>query len=207
VLTRVSWTTRIGGTTLRVPNHMTWARSGARAWSLSIALSSGALACAGDSSPPPEYPPMPASSVAPAGTVQGAEGGAPPPLAKGKPGTELAGEWVEFWALQGAADTQRYVFGADGQFEWSAAVESQDAVLATFGSYVYDGTSIALTIKMERPRDLKCDAGCRKPVDPPRTVQLPVTDCPPNEEARALDGNYRCLAFGDRAFWLKSDRR
>ena len=149
---------------------------------------------------------MPESAVAPAA----AEGTTVPPAphAKGKPGTELAGEWVEFWALSGAADTQRYVFGADGQFEWTAAAEGKEAIAATFGSYVYDGTSIALTITMERPRDLKCESGgCRKPVDPPRAEKLPVTDCPPNEEARAIDASYRCLAFGDRPFWLKSARR
>lgn len=172
-----------------------------------VGLSSSALACAGDSAPPPEYPQMPASSAAPpAIPLEGAPSSAAP-AAKGKPGTELAGEWVEFWALSGGADTQRYVFGADGQFEWSDAAASKEPILATFGSYTFDGTSVTLTIKMERPRDLKCDSGCRKPVEPPRTTQLGVNECPPNEEARALDASYRCLAFGDRAFWLKSPAR
>lgn len=141
------------------------------------------------SSAPPPPPPPPAASAA---------------AAKGHPGTEIAGEWVEFWALSGGADTQRYVFGPDSSFEWSAAESSKDAVLATFGTYTFDGTHIALTIKAERPRDSKCTDGCKNAVEPPRTAQLAVAECPPNEEAKALDASYRCLSFGDKAFWLRS---
>jgi hypothetical protein len=163
------------------------------------ALVGGALACRPDPAPPAEYPPMPAS------TAGSAEVPAPPaPAAKGAPGTELAGEWVEFWALSGGADTQRYVFGPDGHFEWSAAETSKDAILATFGTYTFDGTAIALTINAERPRDSKCTDGCKTPVEPPRTARLAVNDCPANEEARALDASYRCVSFGDRAFWLRA---
>lgn len=144
---------------------------------------------------------MPASTAAPAEAAP--QGAAPRPAAKGVHGTEIAGEWVEFWALDGAADTQRYVFGTDGHFEWSAEAASKDAVLARFGEYTYDGTNVTLTIKAERPRDAKCTDGCKTPVEPPRSVQLAVEDCPPNEEARALDASYRCLSFGDHAFWLR----
>lgn len=125
------------------------------------------------------------------------------PSAKAAPGAELAGEWVEFWALSGGAETQRYVFGADGRFEWHAAPGAQDAVLAAFGAYAFNGAALDLTVTMERPRDAACDSGCRKPVEPARALQLAVTECPPNEEARALDASYRCLSFGDRAFWLR----
>jgi len=166
------------------------------------ALISGALACRPEPTPPPEYPAMPASTAAAPAATPAAP--APAPAAKGAPGTELAGEWVEFWALSGGADTQRYVLGPDGHFEWSAAETSKDAIVATFGTYTFDGTAIALTIKAERPRDSKCTDGCKTPVEPPRTAQLPVNDCPPNEEARALDASYRCLSFGDRAFWLRA---
>lgn len=165
------------------------------------ALISSALACRPEPTPAPEYPAMPASTATSA-TAPGTT--AAPPSAKGKPGTELAGEWVEFWALSGGADTQRYVFGPDGTFEWSAAETSKDAIVATFGTYAFNGTAIDLAIKAERPRDSKCEGGCKNAVEPPRTAQLSVNDCPPNEEARALDASYRCLSFGDRAFWLRA---
>lgn len=145
---------------------------------------------------------MPASTAAPSEPVAAAPASAP--AAKGAPGTEIAGEWVEFWALSGGADTQRYVFGPDGAFEWSAADTSKDAVVATFGAYTFDGTKVDLTIKAERPRDSKCTDGCKNAVEPARTAQLAVAECPPNEEAKALDASYRCLSFGDRAFWLRA---
>jgi hypothetical protein len=163
------------------------------------ALTVGALACHRDSTPPPEYPAMPSTSTAPAPAAA-----APLPAAKGKPGTELAGEWVEFWALSGGADTQRYVFSGDGHFEWTAAESSKDGVLAMFGEYSFDGSNVLLSVKAERPRDSKCKDGCKTPVEPARAVQLSVEDCPPNEEARALDASYRCLSFGDHAFWLRA---
>jgi hypothetical protein len=174
---------------------MTWSRLGARALSgvITAVLVSGALACRPEPAPPLEYPSMPASTAA-----------APSTATKGAPGTEIAGEWVEFWALSGGADTQRYVFSPDGHFEWSAAESSKDAIVATFGAYTFDGSAIALTIKAERPRDSKCTDGCKKAIEPPRTAQLTVTECPPNEEARALDASYRCLSFGDRPFWLRA---
>ena len=183
---------------------MTWSRSGANAFCgvITSALALGALACHREPAPPPEYAPMPASTAAPAEPAPAAA--APAPAAKGAPGTEIAGEWVEFWALSGGADTQRYVFGPDGYFEWSAAETSKDAVVATFGAYTFNGTTIDLTIKAERPRDSKCTDGCKSAVEPPRTAQLAVADCPPNEEARSLDGRYRCLSFGDRPFWLRT---
>jgi hypothetical protein len=145
---------------------------------------------------------MPASSAAPSAPPPAAAA----PAAKGHAGTEIAGEWVEFWALSGGADTQRYVFGPDGSFEWSAAESSKDAVLAMFGAYTFDGTNVALTIKAERTRDSKCTDGCKNAVEPPRTAQLAVAECPPNEEAKALDASYRCLSFGDRAFWLRGHK-
>ncbi len=146
---------------------------------------------------------MPASTAAPSAPEPTA---AAAPAAKGKPGTEIAGEWVEFWALSGGADTQRYVFGPDGSFEWSAAETSKDAIVATFGTYTFDGTKVDLTIKAERPRDSTCSDGCKNAVEPPRTAQLAVAECPPNEEAKALDASYKCLSFGDRAFWLRGHK-
>jgi len=128
------------------------------------------------------------------------------PAPKAAAGSELAGEWVEFWALSGGADTQSYVFKPDGHFEWSAAPTSQEAVIATFGQYAFDGTHIELTIAAERPRGMACETGCKQAVEPPRVVRLATTECPPNEEARALDASYRCLSFGDRAFWLRVAR-
>jgi hypothetical protein len=163
-------------------------------------LALGAFACHREASPPLEYPAMPSSTAA--APAEAAPAGAAP-AAKGVHGTELAGEWVEFWALSGGADTQRYVFGSDGHFEWSAASSSKEGVLALFGEYTYDGNAISLTIKAEHPRDSKCTDGCKTPVEPARSMTLAVAECPPNEEARKLDASYRCVSFGDRAFWLR----
>lgn len=168
--------------------------------SLVCLIAVAGLACQHESSPPLEYPAMPATAATPAEPAAPASG---PVTAKGAPGTELAGEWVEFWALSGDADTQRYVFSGDGHFEWDSAESSKDPVAATFGEYTFDGTNITLTAKAERLRESTCHDGCKTAVEPPRTTQLPVAECPPNEEARALDASYRCLSFGDRAFWLR----
>jgi hypothetical protein len=150
--------------------------------------------------PPPEYPALPKQTPAPAPAAAPAASTAPQ-----APARELSGEWVEFWALAGGADTQRYVFTKDGHYEWHATAQSQDPVQARFGTYAVQGDQLELHVRFEAQRG-KCENGCRTPVEPARAETLLLADCPPNEEAKKLDASYRCVAIGERAFWLKYAR-
>jgi hypothetical protein len=163
--------------------------------------------CAAASEGPPlEYPALPAQEPAPAAAVAAAPAASTASAASTAPAArELSGEWVEFWALSGDADTQRYVFTKDGHYEWHATAQSQDPVQARFGTYAVAGDALELQVRFEQQRG-KCTNGCRTPVEPPRAESVVLADCPPNEEAKKLDASYRCLAIGDRAFWFKSAR-
>jgi hypothetical protein len=156
--------------------------------------------------PPPEYPALP--QVGPAAAAP-ATAAAPAAAVATAPAPEtartLTGEWVEFWALSGGADTQRYVFTADGHYEWHATAQSQDPVEARFGTYAVQADALELRVRFEQKRGA-CTNGCRSPVEPERAERVLLADCPPNEEAKKLDASYQCIAIGDRAFWHKHAR-
>jgi hypothetical protein len=151
-----------------------------------------ALGCAATPSATSTEPSAPATS----GTELVAEA----PDGKRAAPPDVTGEWVEFWALSGGADTQRYVFTSDGHFEWHAATSQTEPVVARFGTFAASGMFLDLAVRFEQASGA-CTTGCRTAVEPARIEQIALAECPPNEEARALDASYRCLSFGDRAFW------
>jgi hypothetical protein len=114
----------------------------------------------------------------------------------------LHGSWVEYWAVSGRADTQRYTFMPDGRFGWCAG--PSDAVPALrWGRFSVTPDALVLSVQGEDARR-DCDgaAACRTVHQPALEQRLPLGPCPPNEEARALDAHYRCVSVAGQAFWL-----
>jgi len=136
-----------------------------------------------------------------------AEAPAAPPAASSPPssGSEVAaadvsaealqGSWVEFWALAGKADTQRYTFLADGRFGWTAAPQQSagGGPARRFGRYSVQGE--------DQRADCDGSSACRAQHEPALEQRLSIGACPHNEEASALDGDYRCTSFDGQAFW------
>ena len=152
----------------------------------------------------PEATPQPPEPVEPALVPPDVEA-APPASAPAPASTpaELAGAWVEYWAVSGATDTQRYRFGADGRFEWHAAPATPD-LARRWGSFRIDGEELVLSCEgHERRGDCK-GAACTVADQPPVEHRLQLGECPPNVEAKALDANYRCLSIAGHAFWRRS---
>jgi hypothetical protein len=114
----------------------------------------------------------------------------------------LHGSWVEYWAVDGRADTQRFTFTPDGRFGWCAG--PSDAVPALrWGRFSVSSDALVLSVQGEDARrDCDGSAACRTVHEAPVEQRLPLGACPPNEEARALDAHYRCVSVGGQAFWL-----
>jgi hypothetical protein len=121
---------------------------------------------------------------------------------------ELAGSWVEFWALSGKAETQRYTFLADGRFGWQAPPSAASAPARRFGRYEVQGSELVLRVQGEDARTDCTDATpCRTFHDPAVELRLPLGACPDNSEASSLDQGYRCSAIGGQAFWHTTELR
>jgi hypothetical protein len=162
-----------------------------------ILLAWGAPACAGAPAPAPATPS--ASAAAPQAPAP-AQSPPSPPLTQ----QALVGTWVEFWALSGGADTQAYDFVADGNFEWRAALDSDDRMLRRWGRYSVQGSELVLsTVGHEERYGCEGSAVCRVLHEPALEERFPLGECPPNEEARAIDPRYLCVSIGGRAFWRK----
>lgn len=139
----------------------------------------------------------------------------PAPVAEPSAGAEapvdaaqLQGSWVEFWALSGKADTQRYTFLPDGRFGWQAAPDSTASPARRFGRYELQGAELVLRVQGDDARGDCTDAApCRTFHDPAIEVRLPLGGCPDNTEARSVDQSYRCTAFGGQAFWRSDELR
>lgn len=131
-------------------------------------------------------------------------------------GSELRGEWSEYWAVAGQADTQRYTFSDNGEFRWSAAPSSS---APASGTPLFKRGSFELR-RAEQQRWLVlhvaatelagCDSACegdegafRIEHKPALIEEIELSECPPNVEAQHLDAQYACLALGDQAFWRK----
>jgi len=136
----------------------------------------------------------------------------PEPSAGGelpKTAADLEGSWVEFWALSGKADTQRYTFLVDGRFGWQAApgaTGTPDVPARRFGRYEVQGAELVLRVQGEDARgDCSDAAPCRTFHDPAAELRLPLGACPDNSEATTLDQAYRCTAIGGQAFWRSNE--
>jgi hypothetical protein len=136
---------------------------------------------------------------------------APEPSAGGelpKTAAELEGSWVEFWALSGKADTQRYTFLADGRFGWQAAPGAADTPGRRFGRYEVQAGELVMRVQGEDARGDCTDAApCRTFHDPAIELRMPLGACPDNSEASSLDQAYRCTAIGGQAFWRSNELR
>jgi len=163
------------------------------------------VACVGCAAPMPLPPATPAPSAAkPLAAQPSPPGEAPaPPLTP----ELMPGVWVEFWALTGHADTQRYAFFDDGRFGWRAAAGSDADIGWRWGSVKLNanGTEIVFSVEGDA-KNFGCEpaATCRVIHQPAIEQRLSVGACPENEEARALDAQYRCYSLGGQAFWRHS---
>jgi hypothetical protein len=144
-------------------------------------------------------PPKPAA-VAPVGATIALPVPAPvvEPPAAAPPPPEVAGFWAEYWAPEGRAETQRYVFFEDGHFGWLAPLRDTPKVdpIQRAGHFVIEGSSLVLTVERQRFAD-----GRSEELATPVRMSLEIGECPPNQEAQAVDAAYVCLSIGGRAFW------
>ena len=116
---------------------------------------------------------------------------------------ELQGSWVEYWALSGRAETQRYTFTSDGRFGWCAGPDA-GAPARRWGRFSVASDALVLNVQGEdATHGCAAGAGCRTLHEPAVEQRLPLGACPPNDEARALDAHYRCVSVAGQAFWLR----
>lgn len=148
----------------------------------------GLAACASQPTPSPQAPPSPepASPTTTANAVLPA----------------LPGRWVEFWALSGGgADTQCYAFFDDGRFGWHAAAAGSDPDARRWGHYQVEDGALVLSVEGHEQRSGCEGTACRVPFAQPQQQQLPLGECPANEEAKSLDPAYVCVSIAGHAFW------
>ena len=164
-------------------------RAGRIGWCL------GSLIAAGCASPAPEaQTPQPAAQSPAAAQSAGAE----------QPAKPIDGLWVEFWALEGHADTQRYALFEDGRFGWCAASDGPAHGARRWGQWSAQGDTLVLRVRGQ-DSGKSCDGGsCRVQHEPPLEERLQLGPCPPNEEAKALDASYRCISIAGQAFWRRA---
>lgn len=177
------------------------------AW-LGLLLSAGcgvglaACGCRHSAEVIPEATPLPATTTGPASS--GGEQAAAPAAEGPLTAESLHGSWMEYWALAGHADTQRYTFMPDGRFGWCAGPDVNAAPARRWGRYSLSGDELVLSVQGE-DATADCDGKgpCRSAHQPAAEQRLPLGACPPNDEARALDAHYRCISVGGQAFWLR----
>lgn len=175
------------------------------AWALSLlssavcAVAAAGCGCRHSAEAIPEATPLPASTPVPASS-----GGEQPVADAPLTPETLHGSWVEYWALAGRAETQRYTFMPDGRFGWCAGPDSQAAPARRWGRFSLAGAELVLSVQGE-DASASCDgkAGCRTAHEPAVEQRVPLGACPANDEARALDAHYRCISVGGQAFWLR----
>jgi hypothetical protein len=106
----------------------------------------------------------------------------------------LWGQWAEFWAMSGGADTQRYAFSPDARFEWQAAPSAVTEPMRRRGTWELAAGVLILHVTSQESR-----ANVTEAISSEERLELGA--CPPNEEAHALDASYRCISIRGRAFW------
>ena len=130
--------------------------------------------------------------------------------------TDLLGTWVEYWAVAGGADTERYAFTDATHFEWDAMNAAQQTnnpgAIRKVGTFRVEreGPTWMLVLEVQRESFPACAAPCTsgaREVDhtTPLVERYELGDCPSNPEAQSVDASYTCRAFGGKAFWRKSN--
>ena len=156
------------------------------------------------------------ASSAPAASSTTASAGAEEPQPSAaepvSPG-DLTGTWVEYWAVNGGADTEHYAFTAPDRFDWHAA---EDAAAQTAvekrGAFRLetDGKATFLVLEVQSEKFAACQtcaqtAGAREVQhESPLIERHELGECPSNPEAKQIDAGYTCRAIGGKAFWRKT---
>lgn len=132
---------------------------------------------------------------------------------------DLRGTWVEYWAVDGGADTERYSFSELGRFEWSSSYSAQasaqppQTAIRKAGTFRIErtGPTPALVFDVQHETFAGCSAPCTAGTEPREVDHAPALverselgECPSNPEAQRVDANYTCRAFGGKAFWRKA---
>jgi hypothetical protein len=121
---------------------------------------------------------------------------------------DMSGDWVEFWALEGRVDTQRYALLPDGRFEWTAAPQAGDSPLVRrWGRWRVEGDALVLSCEGQEQRSGCSGDACRVLNNPAHEERVQLGECPPNQEAAALDPSYRCVSIAGQAWWQKGGSR
>jgi hypothetical protein len=167
-------------------------------------------ACSSQSSNPP------AAAESPGPRSSGADDSQPSAANAVRP-DDLRGTWVEYWAVDGGADTERYSFSELGRFEWNSASASAQAGLQTAlrkaGVFRVErnGSTPVLVLEIQHETFGACATGCAgsneaREVDhaTPLVERFELGECPSNPEAQRVDASYTCRAFGGKAFWRKA---
>lgn len=106
----------------------------------------------------------------------------------------MTGRWARYWSTTGRADTECYVFDANGDFRWRNAKSVPGGVTHRSGKWVTSEGGLALTVEAQR------DGG--GPATPVRErLALTLGACPDNPEALALDASYACISIDGKAFF------
>jgi hypothetical protein len=154
-----------------------------------VVVLAGLAACAAPPKPAPAAP----SATDPSAASNASASAAVP---------ALPGRWVEFWALPGGgADTQCYAFFDDGRFGWHAAAAGSDPDARRWGHYRVEDGALVLSVEGHEQRSGCEGTACRVPLAQPQQQELPLGECPANEEAKSLDPAYVCVSIAGHAFW------
>ena len=132
---------------------------------------------------------------------------------------DLRGTWVEYWAVSGAADTDRFAFDAQGRFDWHASAKAMQAqaqvqgAIEKAGAFRVEqaGQASVLVLEVEHERFAGCASPCTQAGETrevhhsaPIIERYELGECPVNPEAQRIDASYTCRAIGGKAFWRKA---
>jgi hypothetical protein len=178
---------------------------------LGLALALVLVACSSQSvTPPAPESPAPRSS--------GADDSQPTAASEVRP-DDLHGTWVEYWAVDGGADTERYSFSERGRFEWNSSYSAQtgkqapQTAVRKVGAFRIErnGATPVLVLEVQHESFAACAAPCAssdraREVDhaTPLVERFELGECPSNPEAQRIDASYTCRAFGGKAFWRRA---
>jgi hypothetical protein len=155
----------------------------------------------------------PAASESTAPRSTGADEPQPSAATEVRP-EDLRGTWVEYWAVDGGADTERYSFSELGRFEWHASAEANAPQTAVRKAGAFrierNGLTPVLVLDVTHESFAACSAPCTDSKEPrevdhaaPIVERFELGECPSNPEAQRIDRSYTCRAFGGKAFWRK----
>jgi hypothetical protein len=192
--------------------HVTVLTHSNSARALSVVVACAAItACSSPSSS------LPAASESPGPRSSGADDSQPSAASAVRP-DDLRGTWVEYWAVDGGADTERYSFSELGRFEWSSASPqagqpAPQSAVRKVGAFRIErsGSTPVLVLEIQHETFGACGTGCagsnqEREVDhaTPLVERFELGECPSNPEAQRIDNSYTCRAFGGKAFWRKA---